>query len=1468
MGRLRMQSGIKAIEEEPEDSDCSLKGGALACTVNSEVGAVLAVMRRNVRWGGRYMTGDDQLEHSLIQSLKSLRKQIFSWQNQWQSINPATYLEPFLDLIRSNETGAPITSAALSSVYKILTLDILDVNTVNVEHAMPLVVEAVTSCRFEVTDPASEEVVLMKILQVFLACMKSKASVVLSNQHVCNIVNTCFRIVHQAGSKGELLQRIARHTMHELVRCIFSHLPEIDKTEHLLANGGRSSKQELGGLGKDYALSSKKLDNGNDNSEHDGQMPSVGLASNASTGLRVSFTEENTVGADNGEEAVSNDSHLMTEPYGVPCMVEILHFLCALLDDADHIGMVSRSNSMASHEDVPLFALGLINSAIELGGPSIRKQPKLLALIQDELFRNLMQFGLSMSPLILSVVCGIVLNLYHHLRSELKLQLEAFFSCVILRLAQSRHGASYQQQEVAMEALVDFCRQRTFMVEMYANFDCDITCSNVFEDLANLLSKSAFPVNYPLSPMHILALDGLIAVIQGMAERIGNGPPVLEQVPVDLEEYTPFWTVKCENYADPNHWVPFVRRRKYIKRRLMIGADHFNRDPKKGLEFLQGTHLLPEKLDPQSVACFFRYTAGLDKNLVGDFLGNHDDFCVQVLHEFAGTFDFEDMNLDTALRLFLETFRLPGESQKIQRVLEAFSERYYEQSPLILANKDAALLLSYSLIMLNTDQHNVQVKKKMTEEDFIRNNRHINGGNDLPREFLSELYHSICKNEIRTTPEQGAGYPEMTPSRWIDLMRKSKKTAPFIMCDSRPFLDHGMFAIMSGPTIAAISVVFDHAESEDVFQTCVDGFLAVAKISACHHLEDVLDDLVVSLCKFTTLINPSSAEEPVLAFGDDTKARMATVTVFTIANEYGDYIRTGWRNILDCILRLHKLGLLPARVASDAADDLEVAADLCHGKPVTSSLSASQIPSMGTPRRSSGLMGRFSQLLSLDTEEPRTQPTEQQLAAHQRTLQTIQKCHIDSIFTESKFLQADSLLQLARALIWAAGRSQKGNSSPEDEDTAVFCLELLIAITLNNRDRIFLLWQGVYEHISNIVQSTVMPCALVERAVFGLLRICQRLLPYKENLADELLRSLQLVSKLDARVADPYCENITQEVMRLVKANATHIRSQMGWRTITNILSITASHREASEAGFEALMFIMSEGAHLSPANYIVCVDTARQFAESRVGQAERSMRALDLMAGSVNCLARWSREAKEAAAQEAAAKMSQDIGEMWLRLVQGLRKVCLDQREDVRNHALSSLQRCLTGVDGFSLLYSSWLQCFDLVIFTMLDDLLEIAQGHSPKDYRNIEGTLVLALKLLSKVFLQLLNDLVQLTTFCKLWLGVLGRMEKYMKAKVRGKKSEKLQELVPELLKNILLVMKARGVLVCRSALGGDSLWELTWLHANNIAPSLQSEVFPDQELEQVRKQSETGGVPASDGSVRSGVTLADSEGAHAGG
>lgn len=37
-----------------------------------------------------------------------------------------------------------------------------------------------------------------------------------------------------------------------------------------------------------------------------------------------------------------------------------------------------------------------------------------------------------------------------------------------------------EKQEAALEILQSFCRQPSFIVDLYANADCDITCSNTF----------------------------------------------------------------------------------------------------------------------------------------------------------------------------------------------------------------------------------------------------------------------------------------------------------------------------------------------------------------------------------------------------------------------------------------------------------------------------------------------------------------------------------------------------------------------------------------------------------------------------------------------------------------------------------------------------------------------------------------------------------------------------------------------------------------------------------------------------------------------------------------------------------------------------------------------------------------------------------------------------------------------------
>jgi brefeldin A-resistance guanine nucleotide exchange factor 1 len=58
----------------------------------------------------------------------------------------------------------------------------------------------------------------------------------------------------------------------------------------------------------------------------------------------------------------------------------------------------------------------------------------------------------------------------------------------------------------------------------------------------------------------------------------------------------------------------------------------------------------------------------------------------------------------------------------------------------------------------------------------------------------------------------------------------------------------------------------------------------------------------------------------------------------------------------------------------------------------------------------------------------------------------------------------------------------------DDEDTALFCLEQIVSITLRNRDRMPLLWPTVSQHYADIIQMAKKPSLLVERAVISLVR--------------------------------------------------------------------------------------------------------------------------------------------------------------------------------------------------------------------------------------------------------------------------------------------------------------------------------------------------------------------------------------------
>ncbi|XP_051547225.1 IQ motif and SEC7 domain-containing protein 3 isoform X2 [Myxocyprinus asiaticus] len=211
----------------------------------------------------------------------------------------------------------------------------------------------------------------------------------------------------------------------------------------------------------------------------------------------------------------------------------------------------------------------------------------------------------------------------------------------------------------------------------------------------------------------------------------------------------------CENPTScksPTLSTDVMRKRLY-----RIGLNLFNINPDKGLQFLISRGFIPDT--PIGVAHFLLQRKGLSRQMIGEFLGNSKKpFNRDVLDCVVDEMDFSGMELDEALRKFQSHIRVQGEAQKVERLIEAFSQRYCMCNPDIVQqfhNPDTIFILAFAIILLNTDMYSPNIKpdRKMMLEDFIRNLRGVDDGADIPRDMVVGIYERIQLRELRSNED-------------------------------------------------------------------------------------------------------------------------------------------------------------------------------------------------------------------------------------------------------------------------------------------------------------------------------------------------------------------------------------------------------------------------------------------------------------------------------------------------------------------------------------------------------------------------------------------------------------------------------------------------------------------------------------------------------------------------------------------
>eukprot|EP00960_Hanusia_phi_P006778 193569-Hanusia_phi.AAC.1 len=115
----------------------------------------------------------------------------------------------------------------------------------------------------------------------------------------------------------------------------------------------------------------------------------------------------------------------------------------------------------------------------------------------------------------------VIHSMFVHLRDGLRQQLEVIISKLLLAMLEDRM-TSDACKEVVLEAIGDLCLHRSFLSDIYINYDCSLHNRNLFEHLTKSLCKQAFPSSGLLLSSHLIAFRAVVSGLQGINSRISR----------------------------------------------------------------------------------------------------------------------------------------------------------------------------------------------------------------------------------------------------------------------------------------------------------------------------------------------------------------------------------------------------------------------------------------------------------------------------------------------------------------------------------------------------------------------------------------------------------------------------------------------------------------------------------------------------------------------------------------------------------------------------------------------------------------------------------------------------------------------------------------------------------------------------------------------------------------------------------
>lgn len=676
-----------------------------------------------------------------------------------------------------------------------------------------------------------------------------------------------------------------------------------------------------------------------------------------------------------------------------------------------------------------------------------------------------------------SICLDIFYILITNLREEFINEIPLLFQEIFLPIVEMPLSTEFQKKYFLI-IISKLANDPRLLIEFYLNFDCSPNRPNIVESIINILIKSENLnlKNYKEKKKKSESIDdedydstclgcivSILRSLHGWAKS--NEEVTMEKVPGIEETPVSPMTASFEELE-----VDSLKKRKT---KLLEFVKLFKFKPHKTIQKLIDFNFI-ESDDPKYVGKFlFDNNNILDKKALGEYLGEGTTYTNEVMYEFVNQFNFSGYKLIDAIRMFLQEFRLPGESQKVDRILMKFAETYYRSHTNGIFDVNTLYVFSFSVMMLNTDLHNNQVKKRMTLEDFVKNNRGLHDGKDLPFSFLEDVYNDILNNEIIMKSEhqeamiKGNGASSIytgtggifrdrgifgstdNKKEYIALvkelssntekaMKRSGSGLKFLPANHVKYV-RSIFDNLWMSFLAALTPSFQEFNNRNITRSCLEGIELSIKIACIFELEDAKKSFINGLLQFTNLINIEEIRY---------KNLDAINLLLNLCVSEGEYFDDSWHDILIAISQLDRLLLISQGI------DASNVPDILNAK-------------IGGDRRASSELNRSAKSLSffkqrnpsevaqLHHANAKLQPEISQLLSSSELTVKIYK-----VFEHTNQLSITGITCFVEALKLVT--LDEIESSGLSDNPRIFSLQKMVDVCACNMDRIKIEWSKLW----------------------------------------------------------------------------------------------------------------------------------------------------------------------------------------------------------------------------------------------------------------------------------------------------------------------------------------------------------------------------------------------------------------------